>query len=88
MLFEHSPRQIRRPGTAPRRRLVWLLYVTCALTLVPILFLHPHAEFTFAELPGFHAALAFVTGCVLVGIAQLLRHLLIRPENYYEENGE
>ncbi|MES1925666.1 hypothetical protein [Salinisphaera sp. T31B1] len=85
MLIERNPRQYRRPSP---RRLFWarMLYVGCAITLVPSLFMHPHAEFSFAELPAFHALLAFVTGCLLVLICQVMRRLLIRPEDYYSEH--
>ena len=50
----------------------------------PSLFIHPHAEFGFAEMPAFHALLAFVTGVVLVLAAILLRRLIMRGEDYYE----
>jgi len=87
MLFQRNPRQIRRPG-GPRRYWALALYIGCALTLVPSLFIHPHAKFSFAEIPAFHAMLAFVTGCVLVLVAQLVRWVLMRPDDYYdsEEN--
>ncbi|ROO29244.1 hypothetical protein SAOR_04140 [Salinisphaera orenii MK-B5] len=84
MLIERNPQSLRRPSTPARRRAAWLLYAVCALTLVPSLFIHPHAKFGFAELPAFHALLAFVTGCVLVLAAIILRRLIIRGEDYYE----
>ncbi|GAB3678273.1 hypothetical protein [Salinisphaera aquimarina] len=85
MLIERNPKQYRRPSG---RRLFWarVLYVVCAATLVPSLFMHPHGEFSFSELPAFHALLAFVTGCVLVLVAQFMRRLLIRPEDYYSDH--
>lgn len=86
MFRERYFRTARRPSKI-RRRWARGLYVLCALTLVPSLFMHPHAEFRFAELPAFHALLAFVTGCALVGVARLMRRVLQRPENYYEDEG-
>lgn|GEM_PF-1926869 len=84
-LIERNPSQYRRPSP---RRLFWarMLYIVCALTLVPSLFMHPHAEFSFAELPAFHALLAFGTGVVLIIGCQIMRRLLIRPENYYSDH--
>ncbi|MBS61998.1 hypothetical protein [Salinisphaera sp.] len=84
MLIERNPQQYRRPSTLARTRWARALYVVCALTLVPSLFIHPHAEFGFAEMPAFHALLAFVTGVVLVLAAILLRRLIMRGEDYYE----
>ncbi|MES1930643.1 hypothetical protein SADO_15374 [Salinisphaera dokdonensis CL-ES53] len=84
MLIERNPQKFRRPSTTARRRWAWVLYIVCALTLVPSLFIHPHSEFGFAEIPGFHALLAFVTGCVLVLVAIVVRRIIIRPEDYYE----
>jgi hypothetical protein len=84
MLIERNPQKYRRPSSPTRLRWARALYVVCALTLVPSLFLHPHSEFGFAEIPGFHALLAFLTGCVLVLVAIVVRRLLIRPEDYYE----
>lgn len=84
MLFERNPRQYRRPSTPARMRWARLIYVVCALTLVPSLFMHPHSEFGFAAIPGFHAFLAFLTGAALVLVAMLARWLLMRREDYYE----
>ena len=84
MLIERNPQKFRRPSSRARLRWARVLYVVCALTLVPSLFIHPHSEFGFAEIPGFHALLAFVTGCVLVLVAIVVRRIIIRPEDYYE----
>lgn len=84
MLFERNPRTSRRPSSPARSRWARLLYLVCALTLVPSLFMQPHSEFGFAEIPAFHALLAFLTGCVLVLVAIVVRWILIRPEDYYE----
>lgn len=87
MFIERNPSKIRRPS-GRRNRWARVLYIACALTLVPSLFMHPHAEFAFAELPAFHALLAFATGCILVAVAIVLRRLLIRPEDYYADQGD
>ena len=69
------------------RRHGWrLLYLLCAATLVPSLFMHPHAEFAFAEVPAFHAALALAAGAAFVAAAQLARRWLMRAEDYYAED--
>lgn len=84
MLFERNPRTSRRPSSPARSRWARLLYLVCALTLVPSLAMQPHSEFGFAEIPAFHALLAFLTGCALVLVAIVVRWILIRPEDYYE----
>lgn len=85
MLIERNPQAYRRPSSRKRLRWARLLYVVCAITLVPSLFLHPHSEFGFAEIPGFHALLAFLTGFALVLVAIVVRRVIIRPADYYED---
>ena len=84
MLIERNSEDYRRPSSPKRVRWVRVLYVVCAITLVPSLFLHPHSEFGFAEIPGFHALLAFLTGIVLVLVATVVRRIIMRPADYYE----
>lgn len=82
MPLQRNPHQIRH-SRARHQCWVRALYIVCALTLIPSLFMHPHAEFSFAELPAFPALLAFMAGCILVLVAQLVRWLLMRPDDYY-----
>jgi membrane protein YdbS with pleckstrin-like domain len=66
------------------RRLLWLLYLACALLLVADLFIHRHVTHGWESLWGFYAFFGF-TACVsLVLLAKQLRKIVKRPENYYD----
>jgi hypothetical protein len=70
------------------RRLLYVLYGTCALLLAIELLYHRHARHAWEGWPGFYAAYGFA-GCVLlVLIAKGLRRFLKRPENYYDQGSE
>ena len=65
------------------RRVLYSLYVCCAILPIIDFLYHRHSLHPWESWPGFYAVYGFV-GCVLlVLIAQLLRWLVKRPENYY-----
>ena len=66
------------------RRVLAMIYVTCALLLLVDFIVHRHIEHPLESLPGFYAGFGFV-GCVsLVIVAKELRRLVMRPEEYYD----
>ena len=67
------------------RRLLWLLYLSCALLLVADLFVHRHVDHAWESLWGFYALFGFVACVLLVLLAKQLRKLLMRPEDYYDD---
>ena len=64
------------------RRLLWLLYLVCALLLAADLFIHRHVTHEWESLRGFYAFYGFVACVSLVLLARQLRKILQRPENY------
>ena len=70
------------------RRLLYALYCVCALLLAADFLVQRHTQHAWDGWPGFYAGYGFV-GCVLlVLIAKLLRLVLKRPENYYDDGTE
>lgn len=69
-----------------QRALPWLLCTVCALTLIAGRFVHAHATFAFAEVPGFYALVAAGGGLALIIAARLLRRLTMRSEDYYDDD--
>ncbi|EPR36330.1 hypothetical protein dsx2_1247 [Desulfovibrio sp. X2] len=67
-----------------RRVLWWLLWGSCALTVLLELWWTPPIHFHFADFFGFEAVLGFVSCAVLIVGAKLLGYLLKKPEDYYD----
>jgi hypothetical protein len=66
------------------RKLWWLLYATCALTVVLELFSHRHPHFGFDGFFGFYAILGFVSCAVLILLSKVLALVLKAREDYYD----
>ena len=70
------------------RRLLYALYSVCALLLAVEFLYHRHAQHAWDGWPGFYAVYGFVSCVLLVLVAKLLRRLLRRPADYYDEGEE
>lgn len=68
-----------------RRWLKRLLYVLVLLVLVAELFIHRHAYFDFAAFFAYNALSGLVATLLLIAVALILRSLLRRPEDYYDD---
>ena len=66
------------------RRLLWILYLACALLLAADLFIHRHVTHAWESLWGFYGFYGFVDCDVLVLLAKQLRKILKRPEDFYD----
>lgn len=66
-------------------RLLWLLYLICALLLVTDLVYHRHTVHDWESLWGFYGLYGFVACITLVLTAKWLRRILKRPEGYYDD---
>ncbi|MBE0546848.1 MAG: hypothetical protein IH627_04140 [Rubrivivax sp.] len=87
-------RQVEPAATEPLR---WLdraenvrkvycsVWVVCALLLVVEPFIDKHGETDIEHLFGFHGFYGLVACVALVLAAKLLRRVLMRPENYYDD---
>jgi hypothetical protein len=66
------------------RRLLWTLYVLCAVVLVADFIAHRHIVHPWENLPGFYPIYGFVGIVVLVLVAKQLRRVVMRDEDYYD----
>jgi hypothetical protein len=64
------------------------VWVMCAVLLLiePLVHLHPHFELE--GVFGFYGFYGFIACVALVLAAKVLRMVLMRPENYYDEPGD
>ena len=68
------------------KRVIYALYIICALLFVLDFVVHRHASHPLDTMPGFYPLYGFV-GCVLlVIIAKWLRKFIKRSEHYYTDN--
>lgn len=64
---------------------LWIiLYVVCALTVVPDFFTHRHPHFGFDGFWGFYAFLGFISCAVLILFSKLAGLALKAKEDYYD----
>ena len=60
-------------------------YVTCILLVLVDFFVHRHIYMAWENLPAFYALYGFVACVMLVLLAKLLRKVVMRKEDYYDE---
>ena len=66
-------------------KIVYSLYAVCAFLLLIDPFVHKHGYFEIEHVWGFYGIYGFV-GCVfLVLAAKVLRLIVMRPEDYYDD---
>ena len=61
------------------------LWIICALTVLAEAFVHMHPYFEIEEIYGFYAWGGLAASLAFVGGALVVRRVLIRPEDYYDE---
>ena len=66
-------------------KIVYTLYAVCALLIVCDLLYHKHVHFDFEHWFGFFGFFGFVVCVALVLAARLLRVVLKREEDYYDQ---
>lgn len=66
------------------KRLLYILYASCALLFVLDFVVHRHVYHRWENLWGFYPIYGFVGCVVLVLIAKWMRTFLMRPEDYYD----
>lgn len=66
------------------KKLWIMLYVVCALTVVPDFFTHRHPHFGFDGFWGFYAFLGFISCAVLILFSKLAGLALKAKEDYYD----
>lgn len=70
------------------KRLLYFLYGSCALLLVLDFVIHRHVAHSWENLWGFYPLYGFIGCVVLVLVATWMRTFLMRPEDYYANEGE
>ena len=66
-------------------KIVYGLYAVCALLVLCDLLYHKHVHFDFEEWLGFAGLYGFVACVALVLGARLLRVVVMRKEDYYDQ---
>jgi hypothetical protein len=66
-------------------KIVYTLYAICALLVLGDLLYHKHTHFEFEHWFGFFGFFGFVACVALVLAAKLLRVVLKREEDYYDQ---
>lgn len=67
------------------RRVLWAFYAACALALGAEFFMHRHVEHPWEGLFGFYALFGFGAYALLVILAEVLRRLVARRPDYYDD---
>lgn len=80
---EHEMTWLDRPGN--KRLIVTALYVICALLILIDPLIHKHGPFAIEHWVGFYAVYGFISCVGLVLVSKLLRQIVKRPEDYYDE---
>jgi len=70
------------------KRLMHIFYGCCALLFVLDFVIHRHVAHQWENLWGFYPLYGFVGCVVLVLIASWMRTFLMRPEDYYADEGK
>ena len=67
-------------------KIVYTLYAVCILLLFAAdFFYHKHSHFAFEDLHGFYGWYGLIGSISLVLVAKLMRKVLMRDEDYYDE---
>jgi len=81
---KEAPRWLDRAENV--RKIYYSVWVASGLLLLVELFIDKHGEVGIEHFWGFHGFYGFVSCVLLVLAAKLLRRVLRRPENYYDDH--
>jgi hypothetical protein len=87
---ENAHDDAHEPGWFEREKningIFYVLLVVCVGILIGGEFIHKHPDFPIeAEFPGFYALFGFLAYCAIITGAVMLRTVLKRDEDYYDE---
>ena len=68
------------------KRLLWVFYAVCAVLLLLDIVHHRHMIHRWEHLWGFYGIFGFLACVALVLIAKEMRKVLMRPEDYYDDD--
>ena len=66
-------------------RLLNGFYVVCGLLVIADFIIHRHTSLDLEKIPAFYAIYGFVACVLLVVLAKIMRKVVMRGENYYDE---
>ena len=66
-------------------RLLRVFYVICIVLVITDFIVHRHIEMGWEKIPAFYAVYGFIACVVLVLLAKLMRKVVMRKEDYYDE---
>ena len=67
------------------KRVLYGFYAICALLVIADFIVHRHIGLDWERIPAFYAMYGFVACVLLVVLARLMRKLVMRKEDYYDE---
>ncbi|MCP4020398.1 MAG: hypothetical protein GY729_01030 [Desulfobacteraceae bacterium] len=67
------------------KRLRFGFFIALAVVLVAELFVDMHGEFEVDHFFGFYAVYGFISYVLLIFVAKLLRKIIMRKEDYYDQ---
>lgn len=67
------------------KRLLRGFYAICVLLVVIDFVVHRHIGFAWEKIPAFYALYGFVACVLLVVLAKMMRHVVMRKEDYYDD---
>ncbi len=62
-----------------------ILYAICFLLVIADFVIHRHTTMEWGKIPAFYALYGFIACVLLVVVAKLMRKIVMRKENYYDE---
>lgn len=83
---EHAPAEPKRwlDHAKNVRKIYFSVWIACAVLLLLELLIDKHGETEYEHWFGFHGFYGLIACVALVLAAKLLRRVLCRPENYYD----
>ena len=67
------------------KRLFKGFYTICIALIIADFIIHRHTTMAWEKIPAFYAIYGFVACVLLVIIAKMMRKVVMRKENYYDE---
>jgi cytochrome c oxidase subunit IV len=66
-------------------RLLKGFYAICIILVIADFIIHRHTTMDWEKMPAFYAIYGFIACVVLVVVAKMMRKVIMRKENYYNE---
>ncbi|HBS26322.1 MAG TPA: hypothetical protein DD827_04215 [Gammaproteobacteria bacterium] len=67
------------------QRLLKGFYAICIMLVIADFIIHRHTTMDWEKIPAFYAIYGFIAYVLLVALSNLLRKLVMRGENYYDD---